>query len=226
MRPSKLAHQNGSPGIRHAILMVHAVMKRNPSRFMESSHPVEQVSWDTVVDFLDRLDPDVHLPTEAEWEHACRADSEGPPWAGAAGEHELGRVAWFDKNSDDSTHPVGEMAPNPWGLYDMLGNVWEWCVDGKVWALDEPMTDPWIREASDRVYRGGAWDRSARNCRAAYRSASRPSSEWRALGFRLARGPQRPSQPASPAQASPDDRAAQARGAAGASEGGRRRGGR
>lgn len=166
-----------------------AVMGKNPSHFKGERHPVEQVSWDTVMAFLDRLDNDVHLPTEAEWEHACRAGSEGPPWAGAGTEDVLARVAWFNKNSGDSTHPVGEKAANPWGLYDMLGNVLEWCVDGWQESLTGAATDPWKLKASNRVSRGGAWFFSARFCRAAYRFARHPSDGWGYLGFRLARGP-------------------------------------
>src|SRR6185295_12837821 len=108
-----------------------AVMGDNPSNFKGANLPVEKVSWNDAQDFLLKLNArdgyTYRLPTEAEWEYACRAGSMGD-FAG-----ELDDVAWYDKNSGSKTHPVGQKRPNVWGLYDMHGNVSEWCSD---WYLE------------------------------------------------------------------------------------------
>ncbi len=113
------------------------------------------------------------LPTEAEWEYACRAGSEGAYCFGNDVE-QLDRYAWFSGNSGGTTHPVGEKQGNDWGLYDMHGNVWEWC-----WDLFE--------KGSYRVARGGGWYNFARFCRSADRRRSVPGYRHYDLGFRLAR---------------------------------------
>jgi formylglycine-generating enzyme required for sulfatase activity len=106
-----------------------AVMGDNPSHFQNGkNYPVESVSWNDVQAFLEKLntmDPgkNYRLPTEAEWEYACRAGTTGEQYG------ELDDIAWYWKNSEDQTHPVAKMQSNAWGMYDMLGNVWEWCAD-------------------------------------------------------------------------------------------------
>ena len=130
---------------------------------------MEKVSWDDVQEFIRRLNATVgeeryRLPTEAEWEYAARAGTSGDRYGN------LGAIAWYEDNSGDRTHPVGRKAPNAWGLYDMLGNVWEWVED---WYGDYPggaVTDPaGPVSGSKRVSRGGSWYDSARYCRASYR---------------------------------------------------------
>ena len=164
-------------------------MGSNPSGFDECGPtcPVEKVSWDDVQEFIRRLNATVgeeryRLPTEAEWEYAARAGTSGDRYGN------LGAIAWYEDNSGDRTHPVGRKAPNAWGLYDMLGNVWEWVED---WKGDYPggaVTDPaGPVSGSVRVSRGGSWYDSARYCRASYRSASSPGDRFDNLGFRLLR---------------------------------------
>src|SRR5437667_5221339 len=102
-----------------------SVMERNPSRFRGADRPVEQVSWNDVQQFLQKLNARgdgyrYRLPAEAEWEYAARAGTSGP-YAG-----NLDAMAWYEQNSGKQTHPVGQKQPNAWGLYDMHGNVWEW----------------------------------------------------------------------------------------------------
>jgi len=184
-----------------------AVMGDNPSHFQNGkNYPVESVSWNDVQAFLEKLntmDPgkNYRLPTEAQWEYACRA---GTTTAYSWGnEFELGRcnvendpgssetknVATFERRGlpTDSTMPVGQFAANAWGLYDMHGNVWEWCRD---WYGDypggtvaDPMGPSW---GADRVYRGGSLSSTAAGCRSAYRGNVGPGCRSSYLGFRLA----------------------------------------
>lgn len=156
-----------------------AVMGDNPSHFKGRDKPVEFVSWHDVQEFLKRLNelvPELHfrLPTEAEWEYACRAGTTESRYG------ELDDVAWCTHNSEAGTHPVGGKRPNAWGLYDMLGNVYEWCSDVFV-----PYGDPKV-EGSFRVLRGGSWGGNARSVRAAFRYSNHPSYRSFNLGFRLA----------------------------------------
>ncbi len=113
------------------------------------------------------------LPTEAEWEYACRA---GTTTAYSFGDNaqDLGKYAWFDDNSGSTTHAVGKKLPNGWGLYDMHGNVWEWCSD-----VDDDV-------GSSRVRRGGSWGDVAAGCRTADRSSGGPTGRGSGMGFRLA----------------------------------------
>lgn len=164
-----------------------AVMGTNPSHFKGSDRPVEQVSWNDAQEFLrilNQRDPgkNYRLPTEAEWEYACRAGED------AAHSGELDRVAWFDANSNDETHPAGTKQPNAWGLYDMLGNVWELVADWKDSYPAGPVTDPaGPPKGYYKVSRGGSWFdvRSAVNAR--FRSSPEPDSREKNLGFRVAR---------------------------------------
>ncbi|MCA9564999.1 MAG: formylglycine-generating enzyme family protein, partial [Myxococcales bacterium] len=167
------------------------VMGANPSQFKGAKRPVERVSWEDCQAFLERLNGqvrelDARLPSEAEWEYACRATSESTRYG------ELDEVAWHSGNSGEETHAVGLLQPNQWGLYDMLGNVWEWCAD--CWQSDEYASrgalteDPPVTDTGgDRVFRGGSWLDEARVCRAALRGAYPPGNRGGYLGFRLAR---------------------------------------
>jgi formylglycine-generating enzyme required for sulfatase activity len=164
-----------------------AVMGENPSHFQGPDRPVELVSWEHCQAFLKRLNEQfaslgLALPSEAQWEYACRAGTEGPRYG-----EDLDAIAWYKKNSKDETHPVGGKAPNDWGLYDMLGNVWEWCAD--VWTDDysQPARSGTTASKSvRRVVRGGSWDNDAPGVRAAFRGRSDPSLRNVFLGFRCA----------------------------------------
>ena len=169
-----------------------AVMGSNPSHFKGPQNPVEDVSWDDCQQFLDKLNAKprsgrgkFQLPTEAQWEYACRAGSKTRYCFGDE-ESGLGEYAWYNANSGNKTHPVGEKKPNAWGLYDMHGNVWEWCqdwYDGGYYAKS-PMDDPaGPATGSDRVIRGGSWDGGARFCRSAYRYFDESGGRG-GLGFR------------------------------------------
>jgi formylglycine-generating enzyme required for sulfatase activity len=171
------------------------VMGKNPSKFVGAQRPVEMVSWEDAVEFCERLSelPEekkagrvYRLPTEAEWEYACRA---GSKTAFSFGDESgsLGDFAWFKDNSDGKTQSVGEKKPNAWGLYDMHGNVWEWCSD---WYGEYPgkaVSDPAGPEkGSFRVIRGGSWDFVAAFCRSAFRDWNDPSYRYYYYGFRVA----------------------------------------
>ena len=176
-----------------------AVMGNNPSRFSGcGSCPVERVSWEDVQAFIGRLNGmwgggRYRLPTEAEWEYAARAGTtrdtyEGNLTEGSGNDAVLSRIAWYDENSGSRTHPVGQKAPNPWGLHDMLGNVWEWVGDWQGTYLGGAVTDPaGPASGSDRVLRGCSWDFGARNCRSASRLGLSPGFRDDDQGFRLLR---------------------------------------
>jgi formylglycine-generating enzyme required for sulfatase activity len=161
----------------------------NPSKSRGRGQPVEYVSWEEVQVFLKRMNArdEKHvylLPTEAQWEYACRA--------GMAGGEPSGNPdnAWFERNAGGQTHPVGQKMPNAWGMYDMLGNVAEWVNDwfDREYYQESPAENPQGPETgSYRVYRGGCWFDPAANCRASYRGFDFPSSQFYNVGFRLAR---------------------------------------
>jgi formylglycine-generating enzyme required for sulfatase activity len=173
------------------------LMGSNPSSFKGDDLPVESVSWDDAVEYceaLTKLEQSANrlpqgyvyrLPTEAEWEYACRAGTTGP-YAG-----NLDEMGWRRLNSGSKTQPVGGKKPNAWGLYDMHGNVWEWCRD---WYGDYPsgsVTDPpqGASSGSDRVFRGGSWFGTDSFCRSAYRNWFGPTCRSNALGFRVVLAP-------------------------------------
>jgi len=172
-----------------------AVMGMNPSFFTAAGKdtPVEQVAWGDAMTFCQKLTAQekaagrlpsgyvFSLPTEAQWEYACRAGTTGP-FAG-----NLGAMAWYADNSGGTTHRVGTKQPNAWGLYDMHGNVWEWCAD---WYGPYPggsETDPaGAASGPGRVFRGGSWHNDAASCRSAYSTNIQPGYRSESLGFRLA----------------------------------------
>lgn len=182
-----------------------AVMGSNPSRYKSPRRPVEQVSWEDVQGFLEKLDEvvpglEAGLPTEAQWEYACRAGTSTATYAGDLRDERkddlLDDIAWYGPNPGTGTMDVGLKRPNPWGLYDMLGNVYEWCADLQRQYTNEPVTDPEGTRGPERVYRGGSWGGFARYCRAAYRNWNDPGYRHGLLGFRLSRGQGlRPAQP-------------------------------
>jgi len=176
------------------------VMGNNPSHFKETGKdaPVESVSWNDAMEFCQKLTAregaarrlpagyQFTLPTEAQWEYACRAGTTGD----FAGTGKLDDMGWYKENSGGTMHPVGMKQPNAWGLYDMQGNVMEWCRDwfgiysgGSVINPTGPTSDP---EFGHRVNRGGCWGLGAAMCRAAFRSGLSPDWRIRFLGFRLA----------------------------------------
>jgi formylglycine-generating enzyme required for sulfatase activity len=164
------------------------VMGNNPSQFKGPDLPVESVSWGDIQDFLQKLNAmndgyRYRLPTEAEWEYAARAGSTGDS-------EELASTAWYDGNSDKQTHPVGTKRPNAWGLYDMLGSVWEWCQDwyDESYYRSSPEPDPpGPGSGQARVIRGGSWLTPSSFCRAASRSRSVLGAGDASMGFRLVR---------------------------------------
>lgn len=159
-----------------------SVMGNNPSNNKGDDRPVVNVSWDDCQEFCKNTG--LQLPTEAQWEYACRAGSTGE----YAGTGNLDDMGWYCGNSGSETHPVGTKQPNAWGLYDLHGNVWEWCAD---WYGDYPsgaVTDPQgSSSGSSRVLRGGSWDNSAGGCTSSFRSSRSPSYANCFYGFRLVR---------------------------------------
>ena len=169
------------------------VMGDNPSFFEgDENCPVESVTWHQAVEFCQKLSQrtgqTVRLPSEAEWEYACRAGSTGKYCFGDD-ESKLGSYAWYDENSEKKTHPVGKKSSNAWGLHDMHGNVLEWCED--IWH-DNYQGAPsdgtaWINggDRDVKVLRGGSWGGYARFCRAAYRYGLSARYQYLNIGFRL-----------------------------------------
>lgn len=170
------------------------VMGGNPSLFQECGEdcPVENVSWEDAQDFINKLNRTektfkYRLPTEAEWEYACRAGST-QRYCFGDGEDELRQYAWYADNSQKSTHPVGRLKPNAWGLYDLHGNVYEWCQDWYGEYPPGPVTDPKGPSSGDyRLLRGGSWDSEAGDLRSTYRHRLTPGYRYGHEGFRVAR---------------------------------------
>ncbi|MCY3017923.1 MAG: formylglycine-generating enzyme family protein [Planctomycetota bacterium] len=166
-----------------------AVMGTNPSHFRGANLPVEQVSWNDAAEFCRKVSEKaglvVRLPTDAEREYACRAGTTTTYYTGDT-EADLGRAAWYSANSGGKTHPVGQKEPNAFGLYDMHGNVWEWCQDWyegyKPGAVVDPQGPP---EGQLRVLRGGSWGNRAGYCRSAYRLRGFPDYRFDFIGFRV-----------------------------------------
>ena len=171
-----------------------AVMDNNPSYFRGPKRPVEQVTWNDAVEFCRRLSEKENVeyrpPTEAEWEYSCRAGSTTSCCFGDAVSGLL-RHAWYSENSDKQTHEVGLKKPNGLGLYDMHGNVWEFCSDWYGPYEAGGQTDPTGAATGDeRIRRGGSWGWTAGACRSACRGTQSPDKMWRDGGFRVARSVQ------------------------------------
>ena len=172
-----------------------AITGENTSGFKGDNRPVENVSWDDVQDFIRQLnkitDRQFRLPTEAEWEYAARGGkySQGTIYSGS---DKLKQVGWYEENSGDETHDVGLMLANELGLYDMSGNVWEWCLDWydkhyyeacKKRGVVENPSGPDM--GGDRVIRGGSFFVGPLRCRSAYRRWGQPDNHGNRVGFRL-----------------------------------------
>jgi len=174
------------------------VMGTNPSKFKGVNNPVETLSWDEAVEFCRRLSElpaekaagnIYRLPTEAEWEFACRAGTT-TRYSFGDNESELGQHAWWNGNSGKRTHPVGIKLPNALGLFDLHGNVREWCQDRYESYPRGAVTDPTgAASGSDRVNRGGSWYDTAGLCRSAFRYRLYPSGRNRHYGFRVCLSP-------------------------------------
>ena len=167
-----------------------AVMGSNPSNFKGKKLPVEQVSWDDCQTFIRKLNQmtgkHFRLPTEAEWEYAARGGNKSRGYKYAGGDN-LGSVAWYTDNSGNKTHEVGKKQPNELGLYDLSGNVWEWCQDWKGGYRSSSQTNPTgPSSGSNRVNRGGSWYHGAWICRVSVRFDCTPAGRSNNLGLRLA----------------------------------------
>ncbi|OUW82037.1 MAG: hypothetical protein CBD74_07595 [Saprospirales bacterium TMED214] len=170
------------------------VMGENPSSFIGPDHPVEGVSWNKAAEFCHNLSAlpaekavgNVYrLPTEAEWEYACRAGKE-TYFSEGDSVSELGEYAWYDDNAGDTTHPVGRKKANAWGFYDMRGNVWEWVEDWWDAYPSGPIADPTGPESGKyRIARGGGWNAYAGITNATHRSRFPPSKVRNLYGFRV-----------------------------------------
>jgi formylglycine-generating enzyme required for sulfatase activity len=166
-----------------------AVMGTNPSYFKGDDRPVEQVSWHDAVAFCEELSRRegrrYRLPTEAEWEYACRAGST-TAFSFGNSESDLGQYGWYGSNSGDQTHPVAQKKPSAWGLHDMHGNVWEWCRDWHSDYTSSATTDPnGAQTGMDRVLRGGSWGSGAQFCRSANRDGGSPGYRNYGFGIRV-----------------------------------------
>jgi len=191
-----------------------SLMGKNPSKFEGADRPVERLSWYAATQYCNMrslregftpcYDPDTlqcnfaadgyRLPTEAEWEYAARAGTT-TQWSFGNNEAELEKHAWFKENADKTTHPVKQKSPNPWGLYDMHGNVSEWTGDfySESYETQGEATDPRGPASGDqRVLRGGSWATSAASCRSSARASEEPGFAdvcfgYEAYGFRCVR---------------------------------------
>ncbi len=157
-----------------------------------ANRPKTSMSWNDAQVFIEKLNWmqtawTFRLPTEAEWEYACRGGTEGA-WYG-----DVDAIAWYAENSGKVSHPVGEKLPNAYGLYDMVGNVWQWCQDRYADYPAEAMVDPHGPESGElRVTRGGSWNDPALLCRSAYRSKNAQDSRFSNLGVRVVAMPRNP----------------------------------
>ena len=165
------------------------VMGNKPSRFKGDALPVEQVSWNDCQKFITKLNKltgkNFRLPTEAEWEYAARGGKKSRGYQ-YSGSNTLGDVAWYYDNSGIKTHAVGTKQPNELGIYDMTGNVFEWCQDWRDSYSSSPLVNPMgAASGSNRVRRGGSWGSSARGCHTSFRNGNAPDDRYGSLGLRL-----------------------------------------
>lgn len=166
-----------------------AVMGNNPSHFKGENLPVETVNWNECQEFISKLNSmtgrKFRLPTEAEWEYAARGGKKSRGYQ-YSGSNSISDVAWYDGNSGSKTHPVGTKQANELGIYDMSGNVYEWCSDRYGFYSSSSQTNPTgAYFMSRRVGRGGCWDCNAWYCRSSFRNGSTPDSRDSGLGLRL-----------------------------------------
>ena len=169
-----------------------AVMGSNPSKFSGTNLPVEKVSWEDCQSFVIKLNEltgkNFRLPTEAEWEYAARGGNKSNGFKFSGGNN-IAEVAWYSENGNKISHPVATKAPNELGIYDMSGNVWEWCSDwySSSYYTSSSQTNPTgPNSGSYRVYRGGSWSGNDRYCRVSHRDSNYPSYRFNYLGLRLA----------------------------------------
>ena len=183
-----------------------AVMGSNPSSFKGDNLPVEQVSWNDCQEFIEKLNSltglQFRLPTEAEWEYAARGGNKSKGYK-YSGSNDIGIVAWYSGNSSPQTHIVATKSANELGLYDMSGNVFEWCSDWYGSYSSDSQTNPnGPLNGNSRVVRGGTWDSSMGSCRVSYRGYFIPSNRVSYLGLRLALAegeePETPDEPTEP----------------------------
>ncbi len=169
------------------------LMDNNPSNFKIDDFPVQKVSWSDAQEFIEKLNEiegtdKYRLPSEAEWEYACRAGTTTRYYFGDDSS-ELDEYGWCDGSWDSVLmHPVGQKKPNPWGLYDMYGNVWEWCQDRWHDDYDGAPSDrsAWENGSSSlRVVRGGGWRYYSGSCRSALRYNDGPGPRRYSIGFRV-----------------------------------------
>ena len=173
------------------------IIGNNPSKFQCGDCPVERVSWNSVQEFIKKLNEktgmNYRLPTEAEWEYAARSGGWKEQWVGTNNEEKIGEYAWYGYTAKGRTHAVGEKTPSGIGLYDMMGNVWEWCSDwyDKKYYEHSPSKDPQgPSEGTNRVIRGGGWRSKNNGLRTTDRNDFTPTSKkFNDIGFRLARSP-------------------------------------
>jgi len=193
--------------------LVKGLSWRNPGIEQGANHPVVQISWNDADAFCKwvakKTGQTVALPTEAEWEYACRAGADTPFWFGSTAEDGKGKLNWCDKSANNwirekynlvwkeavdhddgygTTAPVGRFDANGWGLYDMSGNVWEWCQDwyDKDYYKNSPADDPHgPRTGEYRVLRGGSWNGNPEYCRSALRNRYNPSNRFSNYGCRV-----------------------------------------
>lgn len=167
------------------------VMGTEPFYFEGDDLPAEKISWDNANKFVEELNriegtDKYRLPTEAEWEYAARAGTSTVYFFGSDAT-ELKNYAWYDENSEDRTRAVGLKEPNPWGLYDIYGNVGEWVLDEYHSSYNKAPTDgsEWTGGVDRRVFRGGSWASDDVNCRSADRDEISPGSRKEEIGFRV-----------------------------------------
>jgi len=174
-----------------------AVMGNNPSDNGSCNNcPVEQVSWNDMQGYIQKLNAQTgkqyRLPTEAEWEYAARGGNKSRNYT-FSGSDDINSVAWYDGNSGDKTHTVGGKQYNELGIYDMSGNVWEWCADWYGNYRSRRVSNPkGPSSAESRLLRGGSWLGNPQDCRAANRGGYNPDNKFSNFGFRLVFSPSSP----------------------------------